>query len=541
MKTARIIYHLARADFLERARRYSFLLTLAATLFLAYQVNSGHMFMSLGHYRGLYNSAWLGMLMALSTTLLVSLLGFYVIKNTIERDRETRVGHILAATPAGRVSYIAGKALSNFALLSALVGILMAAAVFLQFWQAEDPHVELWKLWSPFLVITIPAFAFLAVLAVLFECIPGLRGGFGNVFYFFFWSGLLGLGIGTKSSSIDFLGVGMVERILEPVAKARFADYQGGFSLQAGSNSARELTTFRWEGIDWTAAIVLPRLLWIALAAGGVIVAAALFDRFDPSRGFFHRAGAALSKAGGAATQNGAAAEPEEAASVNIGEVHARREALGRIHLSPLGTATGHFRFGAMVLAELRLMLKGRRWWWYGVAGGLVVGGFANSGEAQMKFLAFAWLWPVLLWSAMGAREAKHDTAGWVFSSAHALGRQLSAVWLAGVVVALAAGGGVGARLLAARSWRSLAAWLIGAMFIPSLALAMGVWSQGSKLFECFYTALWYIGPLQPTRELDFIGASPAAVASGIPLFYLAATAALLILAFAGRARQIRH
>ena len=186
-------------------------------------------------------------------------------------------------------------------------------------------------------------------------------------------------------------------------------------------------------------------------------------------------------------------------------------------------------------------MLKGRRWWWFGIAGGLVVGGFANSGEAQMKFLAFAWLWPVLLWSAMGAREAKHDTAGWVFSSAHALGRQLSAVWLAGVVVALAAGGGVGARLLAARSWRSLAAWLIGAMFIPSLALAMGVWSQGSKLFECFYTALWYIGPLQPTRELDFIGASPAAVASGIPLFYLAATAALLILAFAGRARQIRH
>lgn len=69
----------------------------------------------------------------------------------------------------------------------------------------------------------------------------------------------------------------------------------------------------------------------------------------------------------------------------------------------------------------------------------------------------------------------------------------------------------------------------------------MGEWSQGSKLFECFYTALWYIGPLQLTRELDFIGASPAAVASGIPLFYLAATAALLSLAFAGRARQIRH
>ena len=545
MKTARIIYHLARADFLERARRYSFLLTLAATLFLAYQVNSGHMFMSLGHYRGLYNSAWLGMLMAMSTTLLISLLGFYVIKNTIERDRETRVGQILAATPVGRRSYIAGKALSNFALLSALVGILMVAAVFLQLWQAEDPHVELWKLWCPFLVITIPAFAFLAVLAVLFECIPALRGGFGNVFYFFFWTGLLGLGLGTKSSSIDFLGVGMVERILEPVAKARFADYRGGFSLQAGSNSARELTTFRWDGIDWTAAIFFPRLLWIALAVGGVIVAAALFDRFDPSRGFFHRAGAAFGMAGEAATQNGAAAGLEEASSVETGEANARREAARQIHLSPLGTAletaTGHFRFGALVVAELRLMLKGRRWWWYAVAAGLVAGELANSGEAQMKLLAFAWFWPVLLWSAMGARETKEGTAGLVFSSAHALGRQLSAVWVAGAVVALASGSGAGVRLLAARSWPGLGAWLIGAMFIPSLALAMGVWSRGSKLFECFYTALWYIGPLQPTRELDFIGASPAAVTSGIPLYYLAATGALLAVAFLGRARQIQH
>ena len=47
----------------------------------------------------------------------------------------------------------------------------------------------------------------------------------------------------------------------------------------------------------------------------------------------------------------------------------------------------------------------------------------------------------------------------------------------------------------------------------------LNVWRPGSKLFECFYTALWYIGPLQPARKVDFIGASPAAVASGIRFF----------------------
>ena len=32
--------------------------------------------------------------------------------------------------------------------------------------------------------------------------------------------------------------------------------------------------------------------------------------------------------------------------------------------------------------------------------------------------------------------------------------------------------------------WRGLLAWLTGALFIPTLALALGVWSGSSKLFE---------------------------------------------------------
>ena len=37
MKSARVIYHLARADFLERVRRYSFLVMLGLAALLGYQ------------------------------------------------------------------------------------------------------------------------------------------------------------------------------------------------------------------------------------------------------------------------------------------------------------------------------------------------------------------------------------------------------------------------------------------------------------------------------------------------------------------------
>jgi hypothetical protein len=107
------------------------------------------------------------------------------------------------------------------------------------------------------------------------------------------------------------------------------------------------------------------------------------------------------------------------------------------------------------------------------------------------------------------------------------------------VVVALVTGAGAGVRWLIAGDWVHLCAWLTGAMFIPAAALALGVWSGTSKLFEGLYTALWYAGPLQPTAALDFMGASPN-LSARIPALYLAATVGLLIAAAIGRRRQIR-
>ncbi len=51
-------------------------------------------------------------------------------------------------------------------------------------------------------------------------------------------------------------------------------------------------------------------------------------------------------------------------------------------------------------------MLKGQRWWWYGVAAGLLIGQLVSP-EAGVRagFLVAAWIWPILLWSQMGCRE----------------------------------------------------------------------------------------------------------------------------------------
>jgi hypothetical protein len=132
----------------------------------------------------------------------------------------------------------------------------------------------------------------------------------------------------------------------------------------------------------------------------------------------------------------------------------------------------------------------------------------------------------------MGCREARYATGSLLFSSERFLTRQLPALWTAGVAVAALAGFGVGFRLLLASDWRGLAAWVSAAMFIPSLALALGIWSGSSIPFEAFYTVWWYIGPAHQMPTLDFIGTT---LASSRPQAYAFATAVLLAVAYLGR------
>jgi ABC-type transport system involved in multi-copper enzyme maturation permease subunit len=138
MNSISILFSIVKADFLERTRRSSFLVTLCMIVYLGYAVNSGQILIKLGVYRGVYNSAWVGSLMAIVVTFFLGLTGFFLVKNTIERDEHSGVGQILAATSLTRPQYMLGKWLSNFAVLASLVVILALAAILMQVIQRED-------------------------------------------------------------------------------------------------------------------------------------------------------------------------------------------------------------------------------------------------------------------------------------------------------------------------------------------------------------------------------------------------------------------
>jgi len=282
------------------------------------------------------------------------------------------------------------------------------------------------------------------------------------------------------------------------------------------------MQTFVWEGIDWTAGILFGRLIWLGLAIGLGLLAAVFFRRFDPAPARIKRAREAAAPPPGEP-----AASPEREEPV----VPARP-----VSLTPVASRFRPRR-GALLLAEWRILLKGTPWWWFLVALGLIIAGITVPANALRWMLAASWLWPLALWSSMGCREARHHTHQLVFSAPHLLGRQLPALWLAGVVVTLVTGSGVAIRLALAGDGMHLAAWGTAALFIPSLALALGVWSSSNKLFEVVYMVWWYVGPVNQTPSLDFMGTGEQ-VSLGVLSIYWIGTVVLLGLSVLGRRRQ---
>jgi ABC-type transport system involved in multi-copper enzyme maturation permease subunit len=528
MKTLSVLYHLARADFFERTRRSSFLLILVAAIVMGVLVNNGTLLVDMGslestrlgiRYQGEFNSAWIGMMTVLVTNLFLSVIGFYLVSDCVKRDIDTGVGQIIATTPVRRTTYLLGKWLSNFAVLAVLVLIQAVAAlimVLLQSKTALDPGALL----MPFLAVALPNMALTAALAVFFETVPWLRGALGNVAYFFlwlFWAPGLSLSGSLVPSFQDPMGYNIFSASLVAAARAAFPNEAfSGISTGIAAGFTRQV--FPWPGLDWTPGIVAGQWIWAVLGLGLVLLSAVWFARFDPSRERLRRV----------------RVKPEQADEAKPSQPRVKVPRITLPSLSPLVSRLAQGSpFLGVLMAELRLLLNGRRWWWWAITIGLNVSILLSPPAAVKDYLLpIAWLWPLAVWSQMGNREWKNNTAQMVFSSARPVMRQLPAAWLAGVLATALLVVTGAAFHITNGDLPGLAGWFAGVAFVPTLALALGVFSAGNRAFEVVYVIWWYLGPFQKEGASDFT--------ASVPQLYLLVAVGLLAFSAFWRGRQVR-
>jgi len=514
----RALLAIARADFLERVRRQSFLILLAGTVAAAFGFvparTARYVTFTFGGIGGVYNSAWVGVLVASLDMVVLSLFGFFIVRDAVERDERTGVGQILATTPMTRTQYTLGKFLSNTGVLICAVAVTVVMAAFMQELRGEARRLEVVQLLLPAILLVLPGLALVSALAVLFETLRPLRGVKGGVLYFFLWIGILTVPVAQAQSGhpkpwLDPFGWSAPMAAIQSSVREHFPDYNGDIHVGV-TPSKVPLRTFVWAGQPWGQ--VAPwRMLWALVAVALAAAAALPFHRFDAER------------------------MPRRTSSGRRASGRAARS-LGRRWTSLFERLAGRSRYLTLLWAELALLVRGRLPGWGFVALGLWLGCLLSPLPVVRSFLLpAAWLWPLAAWSEMGNQEARHRTEALVFVCPRPLWRQLPAAYGAGAILAAAVGSGAALRFGAARAWPELGAWAVGVCFVPALALAAGAVSRGPRLFEISYLVVWYVGLLNKLPLFDFLAPSRQAQAS-----FLAATAALLLLAFAARATRLR-
>ena len=549
MNQIRILYHLMRADFLQRIRKFSFVIVAALAVTISYlyvpPATATYVTMSMGPIRGIYNSAWVGVMFGVVTVIILPMFVFYLIKNSIERDRQTHVGQIIAATPINKLTYLLGKWLSNVAVLALIMLIMSVMAIVMQWLRGEETAVHLLPLIAPIWLMGLPVMGFVAAVAVLFESIPFLSGGFGNVVYFFLWimvmTSAMPLDGGIFSPyKNDILGLSRpISDVQQQVKEIDPVYLTGDFSLVTGGYE--QIETFLWDGIQWTGAYIKYRALW--LLAGVIIVFAATlpFNRFDTARGKTKKRGSSrwqrlvdrlLGKVGSGDQDIGDSKMTATSTLFSAG--------VSDIHLTPIESGTNNFHFTTILLAELRLALKGQPWWWFAGVLGIIIAELVSPIETGLQIALTAMVWPILVLSALGTREVNNHTQKIVFSAAFPLRRQLPATWLAGVLGAAVMVVGIALRLAIAAEWGHLLGVVAGTLFVPSLALALGVWSGVNRLFEIVFLFCWYMA-LNGVAALDFLSAMTVAPTLIYPLIYLAGSVVLFGTAVVGRRVKLQN
>ncbi|MEE2047464.1 hypothetical protein Q7689_29460, partial [Nocardiopsis tropica] len=291
---------LVLGDVRERVRRPVYLVTLLATVGLGYvavpAVDSHWTVVDVAGHRGVYDSAYVGTVTALAGALWLTLAGFYVVRNTVARDRETGVGELLAATRLRSPAYLLAKFGGNLTVLVSMLGVLAATAAVMQIARGEAVWVDPVRLLTPYLVLALPLMALTAAAAVVFETAPVLRGGAGNVVWSVAALTLL-LGGLSPRAPLGGLGAASVAESFRASLAAQGVDASAGeFSL--GLTYVDEpLRAIEWPGWEPSGELMATRLVILAAAVALAVLPALWFDRFDPARG----------AAGGAPRPRGAA------------------------------------------------------------------------------------------------------------------------------------------------------------------------------------------------------------------------------------------
>lgn len=520
------LYPIIKADYLQRSRSYAFLITLAVTIYAAWSFvpppEANYTTLNLDSYKGVYNSAWVGHVTALMSTLILSLCGFFLVIGGIKKDVDTEVGLIIATTPISNFGYLLSKLFSNFLILLTISGLAFLVGILMFFIRSSGYPFHISDFLLPYLVMVVPAMFLISGMAILAEVFLGRKSVIQYLLFFFLFGVLMSnVNNNTKNpmvTVVDGLGIRTVFNSVKEKVNAEFNESIKTVSLGYLIHKNKTFKSFVWEGVSWSGLFLLSRALWISLMFGLVYLSSFFFHRFDFKQ--------AVKK------------EKKNTQEDFLKQTAATYTGFQRSALPPIIADYGIIPF---IKTELLLMVrKDSKWLWITNIGLWVATLFVPLQ------VAYSFLLPVLLFMQVGriseltTKEKTNRVHYFSYASYKPLQRMLPAQIIAAFFLLIVLALPVIGRLLMASNLMAMLQVMNGSLLIVLLSVCLGILTGSKKLFEILFFALTYI-VFQGIPEAHYLGAIAFENYGGMVVIILMINIFLLICSFAIRNYQTRN
>ncbi|GAA0077439.1 hypothetical protein UT300005_18170 [Clostridium sp. CTA-5] len=513
------IYYIGISDFLDRIRNKSIFIITLLMMYISYLFfpqNNSSFYYTLNYnfegffYRGIYNSVWLGWVATIAFISLITLIGFYFVRNSIKRERELFIGEITASMETKSWVFIFGKIFGNLLFLLLQMVIVIFITIIMQFIRGESYSFEVIKLLTPFFILAVPTCFIVAVIAIIFEVIPILRNSFGNVAYFFAWSGICVASLGkSKSYLVDVFGMNTTARIILEQFKNNFDEFKDIDSFSLGTNGPLHdnIKTFRMDNVNIDITVFSGRLFWIAI---GILVLCLISM-------FFKRSSLIRTKV---------SRKIKKGMDIKQKEFNTEK----RIVLSEIFENKTYSNNFNIILSEIKIMFSSCNLWWYSAIILFSIGVFFAKGETLYRFLIpIMWILPIFIWSKLGTIYTNFNMEDYLFTYKNYRKFQLYNSVIAGILFTIMINISIIIKFILLKNFLGVIYILIGIFFVNTFGMLMGNITKNSTAFEIIYIILWYVGMLNGLTSLDFLGLTKIAVSKHIPIMYLVVGIILLI------------
>ncbi|MDF1695514.1 MAG: hypothetical protein P1U56_06765 [Saprospiraceae bacterium] len=507
-------YHIVKGNYLQYARSYSFLLTVAGSLFIAFGIipspEANYVTMKFGNFTGAYNSAWIGMVSALLASILLSMFGYFLISGSIKRDIDSRIGQIIGTTRVTNYTYILTKIICNFLILLSILGIIFVVSIILFFLYSNGYPFELSQFILPYIFIAVPTLFIVASAAVFLEVLfPNYRILQYGVYLVLFFTLLFSSTVDESTFSTDVLGVQFPTQHLSEQIAQKFPDQNVALTvgLVAGKISAENKVPI--EPLSFPTWFFISRMFWIIFALVLGYIASKLFHRFDTKE------------------RKGRSKTTSEIPLVKKAGFQLKNMS----HETEFTTS-----LTPLIKAEVVLMMrKNNRWVWALTLIGMIAMGFVSSTISHQFILPIVWFLQVAIWSDIVSKDYTLRTHYFTSSSYKPLSRLFVSRIVAGNLLALFIAFPLLIKVAMSGDFTAFINIILGALFIVLLAVFLGALTQSRKLFEVLFFFIVYCN-LNLVAITDYFGAVHST------MMYSVSLAALNLILFASAfLLKLRH